>query len=451
MSKVKIENINERSTTILDYETNKEVEIGSAEARRLVQGIVEMRGRLPIMGYFTRNLAKNIRVIVRNTTYYALCKDLFVEKFLIYDNNIGVYNYIIGADDVNYKRAYSKHKGAGNFPYKLLGREYNAKNNIELFKSTCISNQIMTHSNKALVPFTFGLEFETSAGYVPEELCFKSGLIPLRDGSITGVEYASTVMNPQTNGFDLLKDQVELLKEYTVYDKECSLHMHFGGYPLDTKAIASLYFLMTNLQFTLSNLQIVPSLTFKTSRYKSTGKDYCKYLPEKNSFGEIYNFLSEGHINYLGSLTVEHPGDQRRDAKWNIHSRYFCMNLINMCFYEGPKTVEFRFLRPTYNYNKIVNWIFIFNAILKYAIKISETYKTEKEIKAHYAKIITTASLGDFDTIFRAVYSDPAVVTKLNQFIKDLSYISSTQSNIGDYFGQKELFDDELLTYNALI
>lgn len=46
---------------------------------------------------------------------------------------------------------------------------------------------------------------------------------------------------------------------------------------------------------------------------------------------------------------------------------YFWVNFINALCYNVNKTIEFRLLRPTYNFNKILLWIYIFNAILKYA------------------------------------------------------------------------------------
>lgn len=45
---------------------------------------------------------------------------------------------------------------------------------------------------------------------------------------------------------------------------------------------------------------------------------------------------------------------------------YFWVNFINALCYTVNKTIEFRLLRPTYNFNKILLWIYIFNAILKY-------------------------------------------------------------------------------------
>ena len=39
--------------------------------------------------------------------------------------------------------------------------------------------------------FTFGLEYETSAGNIPWLSCIDTNLVPLYDGSINGNEYRS--------------------------------------------------------------------------------------------------------------------------------------------------------------------------------------------------------------------------------------------------------------------
>lgn len=66
---------------------------------------------------------------------------------------------------------------------------------------------------------------------------------------------------------------------------------------------------------------------------------------------------------------------------------YFWVNFINALCYTVNKTIEFRLLRPTYNFNKILLWIYIFNAILKYAESdksLSNIERVEDVIKAVY-------------------------------------------------------------------
>ena len=69
----------------------------------------------------------------------------------------------------------------GDFPYsfdkfystRYLEEQFQAKNKI--------TNEVMYNYIEEL-PYTFGMEFETSAGYIPEEELYRVGLIQLRDG-----------------------------------------------------------------------------------------------------------------------------------------------------------------------------------------------------------------------------------------------------------------------------
>ena len=45
---------------------------------------------------------------------------------------------------------------------------------------------------------------------------------------------------------------------------------------------------------------------------------------------------------------------------------------MNLLCYKVNKTVEFRFLRPTYNLKKILVWMYIFNAMMQYAEKVDD-------------------------------------------------------------------------------
>ena len=80
------------------------------------------------------------------------------------------------------------------------------------------------------------------------------------------------------SGLNLLSQQLETLKKYTSFNKECSLHIHFGGYPLEDKALFRLYQVCLYLQENGELSKILPPFTFETSRYKDSGKDYCKFL-----------------------------------------------------------------------------------------------------------------------------------------------------------------------------
>lgn len=321
--------------------------------------------------------------------------------------------------------------GFGGFPYSF-DRFYEAVDNFNLFegKSTVIDKEFK-HPLSKFMDYTFGVEFETSKGYIPEDICFRDGLIPLRDGSITGLEY-STLILKGNSGLSMMKQQIDTLKNYTEFDKNCSLHIHFGGFPLDPEKIWALYSVCARVQDDVE--KYTPKYTFHSSEYKTTGKDYCKKLPTAGlySFDELYRMLVER--NFLGDLTQPHPRDRYRCAKWRIQTRYFWVNFINIMCYNVNKTIEFRLLRPSYNYTKITLWMYIFTAIMKYADKNSKN--CHLGINRNPLKLVT---------IIRAVYPD-GLSRKLIGKLEDLKKIKEEQETVySDYIGEKIKIDDKYI------
>lgn len=247
------------------------------------------------------------------------------------------------------------------YPYTFQ-KKYEAVQHFNLFKDKQVEINDYEFPIAKYVTRTIGLEFETSLGSISESDCLKYGLIPLRDGSITGAEY-STVILQGNSGFNLLKKQLELLRNNTAFNKDCSLHIHFGEYTLDPKLIYNLYSILYKIQRELQ--MYIPKYSFYTEKYKSNGKSYCKSLPSYDNFENL--FYSITGMPFLGSFTQPHPNDITREHKWNVSTRYYWCNLVNLLCYNVNKTVEFRFLRPTYNLEKILTWIYILNGFLDYA------------------------------------------------------------------------------------
>ena len=315
-----------------------------------------------IFGYVPKSNRDLIKILVKDhgsltpyLTIYELVKDN-----IIFSNYHG---YYISKTNLS-KEEIIKYKytmGHGDFPYSFF-REYEAVKNFKLFDGKQV---ILNHEKNSVfehMKYSFGLEFETSQGYIPENICFRDGLIPLKDGSITGLEYSTVVMNGM-DGLSLLKQQLNTLRKYTTYNKECSLHIHLGGFPLDPDKIYNLYKLCRNLEPQL--IYLLPKSAFNTENFKDNGKSYCKKLPSASSFNSLYSFLT-GRVFY-GSLIQPHPNDIGRQAKWRIQTRYYWANFINLICYDVNKTMEFRFLSPTFNFNKIIIWLMIFNSILAFA------------------------------------------------------------------------------------
>ena len=116
---------------------------------------------------------------------------------------------------------------------------------------------------------------------------------------------------------------------------------------------------------------------------------------------------------------------------------YFNCNFINMLCYNSAKTVEFRFLTPTYSYEKLTTFLFVFNGILKYSEALYKKYKNLSD-STIYNKINDLYLKGELDipNIFKEVYSSETVNWLSNNLTK-LSWLKTTQENAGDYCGSR--------------
>lgn len=318
------------------------------------------------------------------------------------------------------------------YPYTKIERNYGAFKTIDIVTSACKKatakqkelNKATTLSKE--IDYTFGLEYETSLGAIPEEECFAKGLIPLRDGSISGNEYASIVLDGP-KGINLVEKHIQLLNEYTAFNKECALHIHFGGFPLNPTMILNL----NNLCNVMAN-KLTPYLhtaAYETDRYKKNGKSYCHINPYCRNFRDLYGWLSEG-VPYFGDLSQPHPADPQKTSKWNIHNRYYMCNLINMCFYTGPKTVEFRFLRPTKNVHIIYFWLYILNGLLRFVESYGDRLMSE-----------TFLSSLDFEFVIREAYRQN-IADAIMESACQLKLIRSMQYKNGDIGGQQIEFEE---------
>lgn len=239
---------------------------------------------------------------------------------------------------------------------------------------------------------TFGLEFETTIGYIPERLCYKYGLIPLRDGSIEGIEYVTIPLSGR-NGLYALKEICRELSKRTKHDFTCALHLHMGGLSRKEDSILSAFILSCLTQ----EEQFLMQPDYKRGGSKVQKQDYCAPLPVKNIFNKlpekieksdiinwfkkVFHFVSDGRTyeSYKNNLEYieTHPSDPSGRSKWNIRSRYFYLNFVPLIF-GNKKTLEFRHHHITNDFNKIVNFLFNCSLFIWTAENCKESLFDEK-------------------------------------------------------------------------
>lgn len=231
----------------------------------------------------------------------------------------------------------------------------------------------MKHLSKYIGNHTFGVEYESWDGRIPTYISAYNGLIPVRDGSlrhdgVCGFEYATVIMSG-VKGLAAIQSQCKALREYTVFNENCSLHIHVGNIPRTRENLVKLYKAFLNIQGSL--YQLFPSCLKSTKDYKA--KDYCSALPSITlTPDKIVEWLSDGTEQFK-DFGRNHPKDSTSQSKWHIASRYSIANLNNF-YYTSRGTVELRISTPTFNHNKVTALLFIICMIIDAAIEDNKYY-----------------------------------------------------------------------------
>ena len=249
--------------------------------------------------------------------------------------------------------------------------------------------------SKLIQDLSFGLEFETVAGQIPKNIHNRLGLIPLRDGSIAGLEYV-TIPLSGVKGICNIVESVKELKYRTEYNDTCSMHLHIGNIPRTPEFITAFFKLTLALQdeiFSMFNLYKKYNFKYKNKNYSAPFNTYDilsrldPVITKDNlikNFDVIFTELSEGYsLGTYGdrgdlSQVHHHPKDPSGHQKWNIHSRYHIHNFVPLIF-GNKKTIEFRIHTPTYDTDKIMFFIFINSILVNFTKTNSERILQQNE------------------------------------------------------------------------
>lgn len=332
-------------------------------------------------------------------------------------------------------------KAIRNYRRRLEYRaQYSLNDSIKKYKKgagteTPINNSLA----EELGGTTFGIEFETWNGTISERKLDYFGLIPLKDGSLRkeGGEMAyeyTTVPLKGAVGLKSLRNIADCLSKYTEIAPNCSTHIHLGGYELSKGFIVALYGLVSAIEKEIFSL--FPAYFENTGKFKRQsycGPMYKVELHSKNSvdenFKNIFDLLSGNNDKYFstpikfeGFSSNGHPLDKTGEHKWNIPFRYTYCNLIPL-IWGTSHTTEFRVHPPTINKARIVNWLFITNAIVQYAFSCRENPET----------ILDDSKIG-LHKILNTVYSG-GLALHLIDYVEFLKKKRIKYDSVGDYTG----------------
>ena len=392
----------------------------------LLQGVVDVVAGNLIIGYFNNN-TKYSKITDKNG------KSHWLYNVEIFNNNkeyrehlsTGNFYHISTLQALKFNKIEFPNK---NYKYSL---PYDSKgiigNNLKNYNENYnpeISQNIKNYA-PLLENLSFGLEFETTKGHIPDRVLNQYGLIPLRDGSISGIEYVTVPMEGE-KGLQCTADILKELKKRTSYsDETCSLHLHLGNIPRTKEFI--LAFFKAGMKIQDEMFQMFP--LYKKYNYHIKNKNYSAPLPTfeilsqldpiidsrniDENFGILYKYLSMGQEfksvgNSLDNV-LSHPADPNGNQKWLVKCRYFLYNLVPLIF-GNKQTIEFRIHTPTYDVNKILPFIFMNSLIVNFVIRNQKLILNRKNFINSY---------GLLDILYMQI--DQYDIPNRNKF-KDLMY-----------------------------
>lgn len=450
--------------TVMDHELGKMV---LSDKPGLVKGVVSFNKGVPVVGFFTANPYKNC---------YAFIKE--------FEQVLPVIN-----DEILIGNNYAEHFSRGEWcslksvdirtlqtPANVVdntAKGYNIEDNKDEFREKIrLYNEYSPELTKDVKRYgrmlggtTFGFEIEAAKGFLPINIQNRNGVVVCRDGSLTdetgkpGPEFV-TIPLSGVKGLQTISNLSKELSKRTALSLNCSLHIHLGNLPTTRMYLVSLFRLCTKIQNEM--FQMFPF--YKTNPQGVKKKNYNKKLPildimrvpeniSKEEFSEyiddcyksIFSWLSEGYIpdHNVNRKNKRHPVQQ----KWNRSSRYYWVNFMNTIFSER-NTVEFRLHTPTTNQQKMVNWLFICNAIVRYAnthshkILLTNDPITISDVLDHYSD--NYGSRGNFLSQYLKAYVEERKNVFYEDFLKG-DYVSTWDMNcdkdyVFNYNGVTHLF-----------
>jgi hypothetical protein len=427
-----------------------------ANNENLVKGVVGFDGDSPIHGHYTQNIYKNCRIIDRNGKKYPCISyeiipssyqelpgyDMFEQvssktnKKVIAngdDYKNGHYNYNIDDDPMSFESLKEIYK---NSKFKI---------DKELFKYGRVLNNM-----------TYGMELESIKGYLPKYFRNKFGIQICRDGSLSnengdqGPEYVTVPMKG-ARGLQNIKNFSKEIALRNDMNYNCSLHIHIGNIRKDRTFLVALYKASVSIQNEL--FKMFPFYKNDEIKYAGKQKNYCKKLKKlfdnyEGSSKADYDKYINNSYSTLGQLLLGNHavpnfnfnrtnGQHPQKNKWERTGRYYWINFMNM-FFSKRDTIEFRLHTPTFNSQKIINWLFICSAFIQYVEKHTEAILKGKKIK-----------IKDVLYIYKDLYNEEELSEYLLDYYKSRVVFFEKLTKSGNFIPSEELACDSAYFFES--
>jgi len=164
-----------------------------------------------------------------------------------------------------------------------------------------------------------------------------------------------------------------------------------------------------------------------------------KVINSKNivdNFDVLFTYLSQGVCfkgNYSSLDDVHsHPSDPNGNRKWQVSTRYLWANMLPLIF-DNKQTVEFRIHTPTFEANKVINYIMMCGNIINF-VKDNTT-----AILSNYKRTFKRANLNSI--LEKSIYNNrnlsdsnqANLYSCIYSYVrdrKDITYSQNCQGNV---------------------
>lgn len=391
---------------VKDHEKNVWVLKSDAD-KTLATGVVAFdENREAIIGYYTPNKYNNCVLIMGVKTIECISPDVAIQGGYAEEFSTGYFYKV--KDPASIQKIGNKldHTGKG---YNLEDNVNEYAEKVKLFSDydMPMSSKGMRSYEKMLGDVTFGIEIECEKGYIPNFIQNRLGVVVCRDGSLNdengkpGPEFV-TIPLKGAKGLQTILELSKELSKRTSIGIKCSLHIHIGNLPTTRIYLVSLFKLANKIQNELFTMfpfyktdpegikqknynQKLPALGMYSAEESMNKKEFDEYV--NNNYKTLFTWLSENYRpdRNCNRKNKAHPVTH----KWGRNKRYYWLNFMNTIF-SDRNTVEFRLHTPTTNAQKILNWLFICVAIVKYTsantrnILLSKNNITLNEVLSYY-------------------------------------------------------------------
>lgn len=416
----------------------------------LMQGVVGFEGNALIQGYYTQNLYKNCRIRdAAGKRYSCLSYEIVPPSLYREVPGYDCFDHVSLSKEKNAIRNGDDYKN-GNYNYNIDDDPHGFENLKELYKNSKFKiDKDLLKYGRVLNNITYGMELESIVGHLPIYLRNSHGIQICRDGSLAdengnqGPEYVTVPMEG-ARGLQNIKNFSKEIASRNVMNYNCSLHIHIGNIRKDRTFLVALYKASVSIQNEL--FKMFPHYKNDEIKFAGKQKNYCKKV--KNLFGNYDGSSKEDYDKYintsyctLGQLLLGNHaipnfnfnrtnGQHPQKNKWERTGRYYWINFMNM-FFSKRDTIEFRLHTPTFNSQKIINWLFICSAFIQYVEKHTEAILKGEKVK-----------IKDVLFIYKDLYDEGELSQYLFDYYKDRVAFFDGLTKQGNFVPQEELDGD---------